>query len=100
MRGSQAASGKVDRPCNSALHQKMDVPLREKGTYRFDRFQLDPLRRTLSRGDERIVLHGRPFDTLAYLVQHHDRVVTRAELIAAVWPDRVVDENNLGQAIA
>jgi TolB-like protein/DNA-binding winged helix-turn-helix (wHTH) protein/Flp pilus assembly protein TadD len=78
----------------------MDVPFREKGIYRFDRFKLDPLRRTLSRGDARIALQGRPFDTLAYLVQHNDRVVTRTELFAAIWPDRVVEENNLGQAIA
>ncbi len=78
----------------------MDVLLRDKGIYRFDRFELDPLRRTLSRAGEPIVLQGRPFDTLVYLLQHHDRVVTRAELFAAVWPDRVVEENNLGQAIA
>jgi serine/threonine-protein kinase len=78
----------------------MDVPFHDKGIYRFDGFVLDPLRRSLSHGGARIALHGRPFDTLLYLLQHHDRVVTRAELFAAVWPDRVVEENNLGQAIA
>ena len=78
----------------------MDVPFRENGSFRFDRFRLDPLRRTLLCGEERIALQGRAFDTLAYLVANADRVVTRAELFEAVWPGRVVDENNLGQAIS
>ena len=77
----------------------MDVPFRENGSFRFDRFRVDPLRRTLLYGEERIALQGRAFDTLAYLVANADRVVTRAELFEAVWLGRVVDENNLGQAI-
>jgi DNA-binding winged helix-turn-helix (wHTH) protein/Flp pilus assembly protein TadD len=39
-------------------------------------------------------------DTLTVLVQHAGTVVTKEELIAAVWPDTVVEENNLNQQIS
>lgn len=55
------------------------------------------------RPDERRVLvKGRPaelgaraFDLLMCLIEHRDRVVTKEELLAEVWPGVVVEENNL-----
>jgi TolB-like protein/DNA-binding winged helix-turn-helix (wHTH) protein len=78
----------------------MDMPLTARGVYRFDRYRLDLLRRTLWRDETAIPLQPRPFEALAYIVTHHDRVVTRGELFAALWPGRVVEDNNLGQAIS
>src|SRR5690606_29268925 len=43
---------------------------------------------------------GRAFDVLCHLIQHRDRIVAKDELLATVWPGRVVEENNLAQAIA
>ncbi len=39
------------------------------------------------------------FDVLLYLVEHPSRIVTKDELLDAVWPDRVVEEANLSQTI-
>ena len=45
-------------------------------------------------------LSGRAFDVLEYLVRHHERVVGKEELLSAVWPRVVVEENNLTQAVS
>lgn len=64
-------------------------------------YSLDSVARTLTAPDgSDVALHGRAFEVLVYLIEHHPRVVGKDELLAAVWPDRVVEENNLGQAIA
>ena len=45
-------------------------------------------------------LSGRAFDVLEYLVRHRDRVLGKEELMSAVWPRVVVEENNLNQAVS
>jgi TolB-like protein/DNA-binding winged helix-turn-helix (wHTH) protein/Tfp pilus assembly protein PilF len=77
----------------------MDIPLREQGIYRFGPFQLDPTRRVLTRDGGRIKLAERLFDALLYLVVNHGRLVERDELLRAVWGTRIVEANNLAQAI-
>lgn len=44
-------------------------------------------------------LQPRPFDLLVYLIEHSDRVVTRAELLAKVWNDAPVQACSLPAAI-
>lgn len=67
----------------------------------FGEFRLDPGRRVLLRRDGALVpLASKAFDTLAYLVEHAGIVVDKDELIRAVWPDTVVEENNLNQHIS
>jgi len=39
------------------------------------------------------------FDTLLYMVEHHDSVMDKERIMEAVWPDSIVEENNLAQAI-
>ncbi len=68
--------------------------------YEFGEFELDPATRRLSRNDAVIPLTPKVFDTLLYLVEHSGRVLDKDELLAAVWPDVTVEENNLGQAIS
>ncbi len=68
--------------------------------YRFADFTLDLGRRRLSRGDEALPLSGRAFEVLAYLLANRDRMVPKRELLEAVWPRMVVEENNLTQAIS
>jgi len=64
-------------------------------TYRFGDAELDTARRTLRvRGqDDRI--GARAFDLLLALVERRERVVGKGELLDLVWPDTVVEENNL-----
>jgi DNA-binding winged helix-turn-helix (wHTH) protein len=67
----------------------------------FGEFRLDPGRRVLLRRDGALVpLASKAFDTLAYLVEHAGIVVDKDELMRAVWPDTVVEENNLTQHIS
>jgi DNA-binding winged helix-turn-helix (wHTH) protein len=69
--------------------------------YRFAGFTLDLTRRRLSgHGQDSIVLSGRAFEVLAFLLSRRDRMVTKRELLDAVWPHLVVEENNLTQAIS
>ncbi len=65
----------------------------------FDEFRLDPARRELWRGDERLALPPKAFDCIAYLVEHRTRAVGRDELIAAVWGRSQVSDNLLDQVM-
>ena len=75
----------------------MDLPIRG---YRFDDFRLETTKRRLvgPRGDA-IPLSGRAYDVLVQLVEHRDRVVGKEELLQWVWPQTIVEDNNLNQAI-
>ena len=69
--------------------------------YRFGDYCLDSVARRLTRADGAIIaLKSRAFDTLLYLVEHHDELIDKDRLIGAVWPRAIVTENNLNQAIA
>jgi TolB-like protein/DNA-binding winged helix-turn-helix (wHTH) protein/Tfp pilus assembly protein PilF len=69
--------------------------------YEFGDFQLDPAKRRLQRLDGTPVpLTSRVFDTLLYMVEHHDSVLDKERIMEAVWPDSIVEENNLAQAIS
>ena len=47
-----------------------------------------------------MALSGRAYDVLVHLVENRERVVTKDDLLKAVWPRVVVEENNLNQAIS
>lgn len=72
---------------------------RDKPSYQFGAFQLNSAGRELLRGDERLELPPRVFDTLVLLVEEKGKLVEKDRLMSAVWPDTVVEENNLSQAI-
>ena len=72
----------------------------DRGAYRFGPFQLDVRERRLSRGTDVIPLRLKVFDTLCVLVENAGRLVTKDELLAAVWPDTTVEENNLNHNIS
>lgn len=64
-------------------------------SYRFDRYELRPGERVLLAGGTPVRLGGRAFDMLVALVERCDRVVSKRELMDLVWPNLVVEENNL-----
>ena len=68
--------------------------------YRFGEFLLDPARRTLSRAELPVSLTPKAFDVLLFLAQNPNRLVTKEELLQAVWGDTVVEEGNLTQYIS
>ena len=63
--------------------------------YRFGDTSVDTLRAEVRRAGERTPLRRKPFDVLVYLLQRPRRVVTKAELLDAVWGDRIVTEGSL-----
>lgn len=71
----------------------------EKHLYEFGPFRLDPLKRRLLRGGESIPLTPKAFDTLLVLVEQSGRTIEKDELMKKVWPDAIVEENNLTQNI-
>jgi len=68
--------------------------------YRFESYVVDVEERRLLRGDEEIRLRGKIFDTLRVLVENAGKLVRKDELMQAVWPDSVVEENNLDHCIS
>lgn len=69
--------------------------------YEFGDFRVDTAQRQLLRRDgESVPLSPKAFDTLLYLVEHSGKVLDKDELMTAVWPDTVVEQNNLNQSIS
>lgn len=69
--------------------------------YRFEGHVLDTrTRELLGASGEVLPLTSKAFDTLSLLLEQRHRVVGKEELLASVWAGRVVEENNLTQAIA
>src|SRR6266481_637854 len=67
--------------------------------YRFGQFALDFRKRTVSRAGSPISLTPKAFDVLLFLAQNPNRLVTKEELLQAVWGDTFVEEGNLTQYI-
>ncbi len=78
----------------------MDISLADKGLYVFGSFVLDPAKRKLLRDGVMVPLSPKVLDTLLYLVEHADRLLDKDELLSAVWPGRIVEENNLSHNIS
>jgi DNA-binding winged helix-turn-helix (wHTH) protein/tetratricopeptide (TPR) repeat protein len=69
--------------------------------YEFGDFSVDATKRLLrGRGGEPVPLTSKAFETLLYLVGRAGTVLDKDELMGAIWPDAVVEENNLTQAIS
>src|SRR5687768_13592570 len=66
---------------------------------RFGDFVLDGSRRRLLRSGEDVYLPPKTFELLLHLLQNSGRVLTKDELLEAVWPDVNVVENTLAQRI-
>ncbi|HEY8586277.1 MAG TPA: winged helix-turn-helix domain-containing protein [Rhodanobacter sp.] len=73
----------------------------DRRRYAFSGFQLDAVSRELFGPDRAAIpLTSKALDVLVYLIEQRNRVVEKDDLLAAVWADRVVEENNLTQAIS
>ena len=69
------------------------------GFYEFGPYRLDTGLCRLLRGDTLVPLSPKAFDLLAFLAARPNRVVSKSELIEALWPDTFVDEANLTQHV-
>ena len=60
--------------------------------YVFEDCSFDADRRELHRGTEAVAVAPQVFDLLDYLIRHRERVVSKDELIDAVWEGRIVSD--------
>ncbi len=68
---------------------------RARKVHSFGPFRLDGDERRLWRDDELVPLTGKAFDTLLLLAEGLGSLQTQASLIDRLWPDVVVEQNNL-----
>ena len=79
---------------------KLAISAQPAPVYEFGDFRLDARKRLLWRAGAQVALTPRVFETLLYLVEHRDAVLDKERLMEAVWPDSIVEENNLTQHIS
>src|SRR5262249_12864007 len=63
--------------------------------FRFSDCVLDTDRRELERGAKAVPLGPQVFDLLVYLLQNRERVVSKSDLLAAIWQSRIVSDSTL-----
>lgn len=71
------------------------LPGSEAAVFAFGPFVLDRDRRLLARAGKPVEITPKAFDLLVVLVQRGGAVVSKDELMEALWPDTTVDESNL-----
>ena len=71
-----------------------------RNIYKFGRFELDVAERILLDGAITIPLGPKVFDTLLMLVQNSGHVLGKEKMLAEIWDDSFVEENNLAQNIS
>jgi two-component system response regulator MprA len=62
-------------------------------TLRFADLSMDPSGHQVRRGDRRIQLTAREFALLEHFLRHPRLVLSRDQLLQAVWPDEEADDN-------
>ena len=75
------------------------MSLKKQGKYRFHDFEVDLAHRSLQRAGRAVAIRTETFDLLAFLVLRPQRVITPEQLMDSVWPDFVVEEEDLNQQI-
>ena len=74
-------------------------PLSQREIYEFGAFRLDVVEHALSERGKAIALKPKVFETLVLLVRNSGHLLTKQELMSALWPDAVVDETNLNRNV-
>jgi TolB-like protein/Flp pilus assembly protein TadD len=72
----------------------------EDRIFEFGPFRLELREHRLLRGSELMPVTGKAFATLRVLVQRHGTVVSKRDLMDAVWPNTSVEENNVDRSIS
>ncbi len=78
---------------------KGPAPGADHRTFLFGAFVLDEDRGALLKDGVDIPLRPKSFKVLCHLVEHHGLLVTKEELLGAVWADVVVTEDSLTQCL-
>jgi Tol biopolymer transport system component/DNA-binding winged helix-turn-helix (wHTH) protein len=76
------------------MAEKADV------TYIFGEFSLNPAHRSFGKDGQEIHLPAKEFDTLLFFVENQGRVLSKDEMLSAIWEDTFVEEGNLAQYVS
>jgi DNA-binding winged helix-turn-helix (wHTH) protein len=68
--------------------------------FQFEGYTLDVGRSCLRTADGDVALRPKAFEVLRYLVENADRLVTKQELIQAVWPSVIVTDEALTHCVS
>jgi DNA-binding winged helix-turn-helix (wHTH) protein/predicted Zn-dependent protease len=79
---------------------KAVMPDAEQRSFEFGPFRLDPSARLLMRDGSPVPLLPKSFDALVVLLRNSGRLLDKDFLLAEIWPDAHVEENNLAHAIS
>src|SRR5215470_12088000 len=67
--------------------------------FRFEGYTLDIACGALRTGDRDLELRPKAFEVLRYLLENADRIVTKQELMKAVWPNVIVTDQALTHCV-
>src|SRR5215470_12373151 len=68
--------------------------------FQFEGFTLDVACSSLRAGNRAVALRPKSFEVLRYLVENADRLVTKEELMKAIWPNVVVTDESLSHCVS
>ena len=91
-----------DETAMSAANQfRQTIGRLERGpSYEFSPFVLDTMQHALLRDGNPVALTPKTYDMLLLLIRNSGRMLSKEELMKALWPDSFVDESNLTQQIS
>jgi adenylate cyclase len=67
--------------------------------FQFEGYTLDVARHSLRTADREVAVRRKSFELLRYLVENPDRLVTKEELLKAIWPNVVVADESLARCV-
>src|SRR5947207_1108096 len=76
----------------------MDAP--QTQSFSFGEFEVDASCRRLTRDGKALPLNAKAFDLLVFLAENAGRVISKDQILGAVWQDRFVEEANLAVQIS
>src|SRR5262245_46637965 len=76
------------------------MPVADPKVFEFEDFTLDLARGCLSAADNEIALRPKSFEVLRYFVENAGRLVSKDEILTAVWPNVTVTEEALTQCVS
>src|SRR6516165_3933497 len=68
--------------------------------FQFVGYTLDIVRHSLRAADREVALRPKNFELLRYLVENPDRLVTKEELLKAIWPNVTVTDESLMRCVS
>ncbi|MCR9136734.1 MAG: tetratricopeptide repeat protein [Alphaproteobacteria bacterium] len=92
----------INRPIEAYRIDPQDRPDPEKsgaGVIRFGQFELDTTLFELREAGQRVAVEPQAFDLLLLLVKNRERMVTKDEIFAAIWGDRIVSDAALSSQV-